>query len=496
MQSIRRIGFTVAVATILSTGCNSPHDLPTEPLTSKVANAENAQEFREYLVRLNEATHDPAAVTDQIMDGSGGVVEHRFGTVFGGKAFVAWLEPEFAASIRDHPRVESVRTATDSIRPNLVIDTVDIRSQWGLDRIDQREGVGSMDDLYHYNNDGSGVHIYFIDTGVDSTHTEFAGRWGEGRGYGYMTPQGYTQLPPGIDDGGHGTFVASLAAGANVGVARDATIHSVRVTDGTATVYTKLVVGLDWVATNAESPAIVSFPWTSDESEVRQAIDDVYAAGVLVVTGAGNGNDWANMWESNLAGGGLIVGATDSLDTRWYEASDTASNWGSVLDVWAPGHYLHGASTTGAYTTGSGTSGATGIVAGVGALVLEQAALSPSDLRSALLGDATTGELSSIGSGSPNRLIYSLAEPPPLNAWITGPNEVPEWGTCTWQAQVDGGVPPYYYQWSGALYGSNSSVSGEGIEGWLYLTVTDSGSGQDSSSFQISIDEFAEECFE
>ena len=91
---------------------------------------------------------------------------------------------------------------------------------------------------------------------------------------------------------------------------------------------------------------------------------------------------------------------------------------------------------------------------------------------------------------------YGSGPPPdPLSAWINGPDEVPETESCTWQADVTGGVTPYSYQWSGVLSGSGSSITGiVGGSGYLILMVTGDESDQASDSLFIYVDEELEEC--
>jgi hypothetical protein len=102
--------------------------------------------------------------------------------------------------------------------------------------------------------------------------------------------------------------------------------------------------------------------------------------------------------------------------------------------------------------------------------------------------DTHLGESFEYGSGPP---------PTPPAVSISGPNEVPEGGYCTWQAFASNGAPPYTYQWSGALSGSGSYISGVvNSSGWLYVTVTDVNQAQDNDQFFITVDEQADECLE
>ena len=81
-----------------------------------------------------------------------------------------------------------------------------------------------------------------------------------------------------------------------------------------------------------------------------------------------------------------------------------------------------------------------------------------------------------------------------MSAWISGPEEVPEYEPCTWVSVVNGGTEPYTYAWSGALTGSNWSITGSPDSGTLYLTVTDHFGAQASDEMEIGVNEELEEC--
>src|SRR5690606_34490821 len=104
-------------------------------------------------------------------------------------------------------------------------------------------------------------------------------------------------------------------------------------------------------------------------------------------------------------GEALTVGSTTSSDTR-----SSFSNYGSCLDLFAPGSSIRSAWHTSntATATISGTSMAAPHVAGVAARDLEaNPGAPPAQVNAAVVNNSSTGKLSGIGSGSPNRLLYS-----------------------------------------------------------------------------------------
>lgn len=374
-----------------------------------------------------------------------------------------------------------------------------------LDRIDQRSLP--LNGQYSYNHTGSGTHIYIIDSGVRGDHQE----WGYGRiGNSAAFIKWSWDPSPTIDQLGHGTSVAGAAAGSRVGVAKTATIHSVRIDDGGGGAYVSdIVAGIDWVASHRIRPAVANLSYEQDSESIATAIRGVIRQGVTFITAAGNdGVDACNV--STQVANVITVGATGNADYR-----ATYSNIGPCVDVFAPGGAFSGGGLIElAYNGGSsyrwwlGTSFAAPVVAGAAALLLQQdPSLSPSAVADWIVQSATMGVVLNPGAGSPNRLLFSridLPPPPPAltTVSISGPTQIQPGATCTWYASVSDGVSPYTYEWTSNdapvgndyYYTGSKPIGSGGTSFRVGLRVTDAGGRQGQYELTVFEDSSAGLC--
>lgn len=322
----------------------------------------------------------------------GGSVKKTFRSALDG--YTAELSAAEARRLAADPAVASVEQ-NRTVRA----DATQSNAPWGLDRIDQTSLP--LSGTYTYpDTAGSGVTAYVIDTGVRITHSEISGR--AVNGYDAVDRDNTAQ-----DGNGHGTHVATTIAGKTYGVAKKAKIVAVRVLDNNGSGTTAgVIAGIDWVTGNhaAGAPAVANMSLGGGAStSLDNAVKNSIADGVSYAVAAGNEGVNASSSSPARVPAAITVGATSNTD-----AKASWSNYGSVLDIFAPGVSIKAGWHTGdtATNTISGTSMATPHVAGAAAVYLAgHSSATPAQVASALVNGATTGKVTGPGSGSPNRLL-------------------------------------------------------------------------------------------
>ncbi|MCX2951862.1 S8 family peptidase [Lentzea sp. NEAU-D7] len=321
----------------------------------------------------------------------GGQVGHVYDTVFQG--FSIKMSDAQARRLAADPSVEYVeRDQVVSIQA-----TQTNPPSWGLDRIDQRNLP--LDQRYTYNSTGSGVNAYIIDTGVRITHRDFGGR--AKNGYDFVDNDAVAQ-----DGNGHGTHVAGTVAGTLHGVAKQANIIGVRVLNnsGSGTI-AGVVAGVNWVASNHVKPAVANMSLGGGaNTSLDNAVSGAITRGVTFAVAAGNSNTNAANTSPARVAAALTVGSTERTDAR-----SSFSNYGPVVDVFAPGGGITSTWNTSdtATNTISGTSMAAPHVAGVVARYLQgNFNVTPAQVATAITTNATNGKVTNPGANTTTRLLH------------------------------------------------------------------------------------------
>ena len=439
MQRLPVLGAVLVVAAACQ-DATSPK--PTAPSGARV-NAAQAAATKDYIVVLRDDESDPDGKAMALVKAHGGSLKHVYRKAIKGFA-VADLSDEGVAALR-------ATNGVALVEPDGIMTADGTQSNppsWGLDRIDQ-SGL-PLNSSFTYNNAGSGVTAYIIDTGINSGSNDFFGRILPGRDYidGDTNPE---------DCHGHGTHVAGTVAGSMYGIAKAAKVVAVRVLGCTGSGSTSgVIAGVDWVTTYAIKPAVANMSLGGGKSDaLNAAVARAVSAGATFAVAAGNSNADACGSSPSSEPSALTVGATTISD-----AKASYSNFGPCVDIQAPGSsitsdWIGGSSAT---ATISGTSMASPHVAGAAALVLGAtggSSLTPAQVGAALINNATQNAVAGLPSGTVNKLLYigfvgagGTDTPPPQPVLTATVTKSCSGFSCTLTANVSNAVGTVAYLWS------------------------------------------------
>ncbi|KAI0008019.1 peptidase S8/S53 domain-containing protein [Xylariaceae sp. FL0662B] len=312
------------------------------------------------------------------------------------RGFASNLDATSLEAVKNNPQVEYVEQDTKVYLNGYVVQDP---APWGIARISHRNNGDTsyiVDESF-----GEGTCTYMIDTGINVTHPDFGGR--------------ATWLENFADDdnndgAGHGTYTAGIVGANTWGVAKKTQLFAIKVfkNDGSAD-GSDVIAAMNWVAQDAQTRdcpngTIANMSLGGGKSQAsNDAAAALVNAGVFVAVAAGNSNadtaDFSPASEPSVC----TVGASDSND-----AMASFSNYGSLVDVFAPGVDIESTSYQGGSTTASGTSASSPIVAGLGAYLLTlEGKRDPTALCDRVKELATTDKLTSLPSGTANNLAFN-----------------------------------------------------------------------------------------
>jgi Subtilisin-like serine proteases len=348
-----------------------------------------------YIVVFRPEVSQAADLARQLVGSAHGTLRYTYGSAI--KGFAADLPGNALDALRHNPNVAYVEqdgtaevfgSGTQPAPP----------APWGLDRVDQR--ALPLSASYSWGTNGTGVHVYIIDTGIRTTHVDFGGR----AAWNFNAVKGNDSD---TDCMGHGTHVAGTVGGTTYGVAKGVSLHAVKVLDCTGNGrWSWVIAGIDWVTAHAAKPAVANM---SLGGEYNQAVNDAVAgsvaSGITYSIAAGNSSTDACTFSPASEPTALTVGAITKLD-----ALASYSNTGPCVDLFAPGTSIlsdwNNSDTTAVYL--SGTSMATPHVTGAAALYLEaHPGATPSEVSAALLAGTTSNVITGLPGGTANRLLFT-----------------------------------------------------------------------------------------
>lgn len=346
-----------------------------------------------YLLTLNPGVHANNTAAEAAIVASGASVVKTY-------SFSLTYEVEATAE-----QLASIVGVLESLEKNSsTVVTVHVANQDHLSHLAISTDQTSTG--YNPENTGSGGHVYLVDTGLYAAHEQFTGR---------NINNLYSNFGSDFSDNyGHGTAVASVIVGNTQGVAKDATLHVVKLFDtgsGSITIG-EILDALDAVlvhhqANNPSQAKVVCLPWTTPQNNfLDNKITEMNASNLVVIAAAGNDGVDVNTVSPAGVESVITVGTVNSsfrvsafTNVPW--TNPTASyhtNYGAALDIFALGVDISCASLSAAdaYELVSGTSISAGIVAGAAAQwVVKYPSKTSTELKDTILQE---GHLAGMGA--------------------------------------------------------------------------------------------------
>ncbi|VUC32936.1 unnamed protein product [Clonostachys rosea] len=351
-----------------------------------------------YIVKLRESSE--VSALDNILESFSIETDELYTSVFNG--FAATLDDITAAKLRDHPQVEYIEEdSIVSIESDDIVSISDIitvpTTNWNLARISHRARGATT---YVFDDSaGAGTCVYILDTGIQITHAEFGGRASMVANFvgGSNT-----------DGNGHGTAIAGVVGGVTYGVSRNTALLGVKVLDDTGSGTTSGVIsGIDWIASDVSSRncphgfAVNIAFGGSFSTALNTAVTALISGGTFVsVFGGSNAANVANYSPASVATACTSGGSTST------DVAASWSNYGSLLDIWAPGQNVVSTGLGGTTITVSGAI-ASAHIAGLGAYIASLEGIIGAGICDRLKQLATPNVLGNVPAQTVNLIAYN-----------------------------------------------------------------------------------------
>ncbi|KAI0097066.1 subtilisin-like protein [Daldinia grandis] len=306
------------------------------------------------------------------------------------KGFASSLSEEELEALKNNADVDYIEQ--DAI---VTIKATQENADWGLARLSSSQ-PGST--TYTYDDTaGEGTCAYIIDTGIEVDHEEFEGR---AQFLNNFADDDDT------DGNGHGTHVAGTIGSKTYGVAKKTSLFAVKVLDASGSgTNSGVIAGMDFVAKDAAGQScpkgvVVNMSLGgSSSSAVNEAAASIVDAGLFLAVAAGNEATDASSSSPASEKTACTVGATTKDD----ELAEY-SNFGSLVDILAPGTDIESTWIGGATNVISGTSMASPHIAGLGAYYLGLDASPVGSLCEYIANSALSDAISGVPSDTANLL--------------------------------------------------------------------------------------------
>jgi thermitase len=316
-----------------------------------------------------------------------GALKRRFGAdriIYLPPLEASIIKIDRGADVKRAAEACSVMSGVEYAEPNYIAEALAVfpddayfHLQWYLERI----GMPEAWELYRGSPD---VIVGVVDSGVESTHPDLAGKFTAG--YNFVHDSGDT-----YDDNGHGTYIAGIiGAEANNGLGIAGINWHVRIMPIKsldmfgAGAYSDVAAGIIFAADNGADVINLSLGGEQYSRLLEEAVNYARGKGCLLVAASGNTNSEKVFYPAAYKNV-IAVAASNENDDRCGEEEwgpESGSNYGPEIEIAAPGNNILSTFIGGGFASGSGTSAAAAVVSGAAAVIIAaDPALSPDEIR-------------------------------------------------------------------------------------------------------------------